>query len=113
MFVSQIKLDAALDGSRGQPSKLVRKLLAAFFVQETLARSSARGSGRYTALDQNVVAAIISEGIHFLVYFMYYVCINISFSVGFVSDKHPNYPQTCIIDAINDKCASYRRGSQK
>ena len=59
--ISKMKLDAAVDGSHSQPSKLVRKLIAAFFTPETLAKSSARGSRKYEALDQDILAAIISE----------------------------------------------------
>ena len=63
-YVSKMKLDTAVDSSQGQPTRLVRKLLSAFFSAEILAKSSARGSRTYNiyaALDHNIVAAIISK----------------------------------------------------
>ena len=61
VYVSKMKLDTAVDSSQGQPTRLVRKLLSAFFSAEILAKSSARGSRTYAALDHNIVAAIISK----------------------------------------------------
>ena len=109
VYISKIKLDTAVDG-QGQPTRLVRKLLAAFFTPEVLAKSSTRGSRTFAALDHTIVAAIISKA-HF---FFNYIC-SLHFHLvchlftEFVMNQHPHSQRSLLIDAMNDKCASYRR----
>ena len=49
VYLTKRQLDAAMDGSRNSPTRLMRNLLSVFFPQEVLAKSSALGSHQKNA----------------------------------------------------------------
>ena len=61
VLLSQRQLDEALDNSAGSPTRLVRNLVSSFFTKEVLASSSALGGRVNKALDQDILAACLSE----------------------------------------------------
>ena len=61
VYCTQQQLDAALDGSRGSATRLIRNLISVFFKPEVLAVSSAMGIRNHPALDSAIVSACIRE----------------------------------------------------
>ena len=57
MDLAQRELDEAIDQSCGNPTKLIRNLLMAFFSPSTLAVSSCYGTWRYPALNKDIIGA--------------------------------------------------------
>ena len=109
VYISRIHLDSALDTCGGQATHLVRKLLICFFSPNELATSSAKGSRKYPALDQTILAAIINKfELQILLCFECFQLL-VLLIVEFVTMKYPNTPRSLLIDAVNDKCGSYRR----
>ena len=66
VWITKCQLDEAISSSRSSPTKLIRNLLSVFFSNATLASSSALGTGKNPALDQNILSAIIGKSIVFL-----------------------------------------------
>ena len=61
VFLTQKQLDAALDSSKGSPTKLIRCLVGVFFTAEVLATSSACGTRKHAALDSDIIQACIRK----------------------------------------------------
>jgi len=61
VYLTQKQIDAALDGSKNNPTKLIRNLIGAFFKPEVLAASSACGTRKHKALDADVLQACIRK----------------------------------------------------
>ena len=64
VWITKCQLDEAISSSRSSPTKLIRNLLSVFFSNATLASSSALGTGKNPALDQNILSAIIGKSIN-------------------------------------------------
>ena len=61
-MLTQRQLDDAELESNGSPTHLIRNLIGVFYTSEQLASMSCYGSGKMKqAIDQNVLAACISE----------------------------------------------------
>ena len=72
VFLTQRQLDAALDGAKDSPTRLMRNLIGTFFTPEVLGVSSVYGTGRHVALDRDVVDTCIRKYTHIFFYYCYY-----------------------------------------
>ena len=63
VFLTQRQLDAALDGAKDSPTRLMRNLVGTFFTPEVLAVSSVYGTGRHAraALDRDIIDTCIRK----------------------------------------------------
>ena len=61
VYLTQKQLDAAVDASKGSPTKLIRNLMGVFFTPDVLAVSSAQGTRNNRALDSDIVQACIHK----------------------------------------------------
>ena len=63
VVLTQRQLDECRDGC-DSPTKLIRRLLSAFFTKEVLAKSSAYGGRKNGALDRDILSACLSKCKH-------------------------------------------------
>ena len=61
VFLTQRQLDAALDGAKESPTRLMRNLVGTFFTPEVLAVSSVYGTGKHAALDRDIIDTCIRK----------------------------------------------------
>lgn len=99
------QLDEAEAKAGGKPTKLIRALICVYFDYETLAHSSALGSRKNPGLDSEVISACISK---FVIVTDFNLFIYSVYSIEYVQSHH-TVARSCLIDAINDKCAQCRR----
>ena len=64
VLLTQKQLDAAINASRGNATRLIRNLTGIFFPPEVLAVSSAMGTRKHQGLDNDVVEACIRKSIN-------------------------------------------------
>lgn len=94
VFLSRMQLDDAIDHAGTSPKKLVFQF---FFTPEVMATSSIYGTRHNPALDKAIISACISKSHVIIMLFSEFVMnkMMVSWSV--------------LVDAINDKCAQFRR----
>ena len=113
MYITAAQLDESLDISGNSPTKLIRNLLMVYFSPQVLANSSAFGNRKFPALDKGILAACLSESLQcqieiFFAFAVIYILYN--FDLEFVMKKFEGkVSRSVLVDAINDKCANYRR----
>ena len=61
IYLTRRQLDAAVDGAKNSPTRLVRNLMSVFFTPEILATSSAFGTRVHRALDKDIVETCIRK----------------------------------------------------
>ena len=106
VLISQPLKDEVIDCSSNSPTKLIRLLMNVYFTPDVLAVSSCFGSRKFQCLDKEIILACLSESPPLILDSFIHFHKFIFFSAAeFVTFKHPNV----LVDAINDKCANYRR----
>ena len=94
-----------ISNSGSSPTRMIRLLMSAFFDEDVLATSSCFGSGvSHSKLDEDVIAACISNNIQFILHIMLSVY---TYFTEYVQDKYPE-ARFVLVTAINDKCAQSR-----
>ena len=64
VLLTQRQLDAALDASKGSPTRLIRNLISVFFTPDQLAVSSAYGHRNNPGLDADIIQACIRKKVN-------------------------------------------------
>lgn len=109
VYLTKRQLDEAMDQSCNSPTRLVRNLLMVFFPPNVLAASSCYGNRKLPALNKDIVSACISKLHNSDQYHLHIITL---YHLEYTQTVHPTCMRSIIVDAINDKCANYRRRSR-
>lgn len=107
VYCTQMQLDEAVASAK-TPTKLVRNLISIFYTPEQLAVCTAYGKrGQHQALDQRILSSCIRKLLNTCT-----LCSTHFFPslyTDYVQHHYGAVAKTVLIDAVNDKCANYRR----
>ena len=110
VYLTKRQLESVKDLSQDSPTRMIRNLLMVFFKPSILAVSSCFGSGENPALNRDILEACFSELIIIVIILIEFTII----LTEYVKNKFPGkVARTHLVNAVNDKCANYRRKSER